>query len=91
MFAVIAIAFIVLSGPTLSRLVAAKGSTLRFSLTFAFAFLAYAIVWCISGLASRGSTMRICLDRSSALPPLPGSSSSVWGREQPGDFYPIAR
>lgn len=47
MFALIALIYIVLSGPILSRLVATKGATFRFSVIFATAFLVYAIIWCV--------------------------------------------
>ena len=54
LFAAVALAFMVLSGPALSRLVATKGSTLRFSLTIGIAFLAYAVVWCVFWFGLKG-------------------------------------
>lgn len=54
MFAIIALTFIVLSGPVLSRLVAQRGATFRFSIIFALAFLAYAIIWCIFWFGLKG-------------------------------------
>lgn len=54
MFATIALTYIVLSGPVLSRLVAKRGATFRFSIIFALAFLAYAIIWCIFWFGLKG-------------------------------------
>jgi hypothetical protein len=46
LYAVIAIVYIALIGPALSRLVVGRGVVVRFSLLLGFAFLLYAVGWC---------------------------------------------
>lgn len=54
MYTTIAVIYLLLSGISLSRLVVAPGDRVRFSVFFALAFLAYAVLWCLFWFGLKG-------------------------------------
>ena len=86
MFALIALTYIGLSGPILSRLFATKGATFRFSVIFAFAFLAYAIIWCIFWFGLEGKHKADLFGSAVGIAALTWILQRLVGRGKPQGF-----